>query len=82
MSFISDKSGLQVRRPKVIFVGSSDRLGGHFLDETKEYARALGIEIGPDVWISDLSQPGDQVGKQIPLLPSQQSKHTTPISPT
>ena len=66
MSFISDKSGLQVRRPKVIFVGSSDRLGGYFLDETKEYARALGIEIGPDVWISDLFQPGDGVEKDTP----------------
>jgi branched-chain amino acid transport system substrate-binding protein len=66
MSFISDKSGLQVKRPKVIFVGSSDRLGGYFLDETKEYARALGMDIGPDVWISDSSQPGDRVEKDTP----------------
>ena len=57
MDFVSDKSGLKVRKPKVIFVGSSDHLGRHFLDETKEYARALGIDIGPDVWISDLSRP-------------------------
>jgi len=67
MSFISDKSGLQVRRPKVIFVGSSDRLGSYFLDETKEYARALGIDIGQDVLLSDSSQPGDQAGKETPL---------------
>jgi len=66
VSFISDKSGLQVRRPKVIFVGSSDRLGSYFLDETKEYARALGIDIGPDVSLSDSSQPGDQAGKETP----------------
>jgi branched-chain amino acid transport system substrate-binding protein len=69
MNFISDKSGIKVRKPKVIFVGSSDHLGRHFLDETKEYAKTLGIDIGPDVWISDLSQPGDKEGKHIsPLL--------------
>jgi branched-chain amino acid transport system substrate-binding protein len=68
MNFILDKSGVKMRKPKVIFVGSSDHLGRHFLDETKEYARALGIDIGPDVWISDLSQPGGKVEKYIPPL--------------
>ena len=68
MNFISDKSGIKVRKPKVIFIGSSDHFGRHFLDEAKEYARALGIDIGPDVWISDLSQSGDKVGKHIPPL--------------
>jgi branched-chain amino acid transport system substrate-binding protein len=66
MSFISDKAGLQVKRPKVIFVGSSNRLGGYFLDETKEYAKALGIDIGPDAWFSDSSQPEDRAGKETP----------------
>ncbi len=68
MKFISDKSGVKIRKPKVIFVGSSDHLGRHFLDETKEYARALDIDFGPDVWISDLSQPGGKVEKNIPPL--------------
>jgi len=68
MNFISDKSGIKVRKPKVIFVGSSDQLGRHFLDETKEYATAMGIDIGPDVWISDLSQPGGKVEKYLPTL--------------
>jgi branched-chain amino acid transport system substrate-binding protein len=68
MNFISDKSGIKVKKPKVIFIGSSDHFGRHFLDEAKEYARALGIDIGPDVWISDLSQSGDKVGKHIPPL--------------
>jgi len=63
VSFISDKSGLKAKRPKVIFVGSSERLGSYFLDETKEYARGLGIDIGPDVWLSDSSQPGDLTEK-------------------
>jgi branched-chain amino acid transport system substrate-binding protein len=64
MNFISDKSGIKVRKPKVIFVGSSDHSGRHFLDETKEYAKGLGIDIGPDVWITDTSQ----VAKHIPSL--------------
>ena len=69
MNFISDKSGVKARKPKVIFVGSSDHLGRHFLDETKEYAKAVNIDIGPDVWISDLPQPGGKAEKYIsPLL--------------
>jgi branched-chain amino acid transport system substrate-binding protein len=64
MNFISDKSGIKTRKPKVIFIGSSDHFGRHFLDEAKEYARALGINIGPDVWITDVSQ----VAKHVPPL--------------
>jgi len=66
MSFISDKSGLQVKRPKVIFVGSSNRLGSYFLDEIKEYAKSLGIDVGPDVWLSDSPQPEDRKEKEPP----------------
>lgn len=68
MNFISDKSGTKSGKPKVIFIGSSDHFGRHFLDDIKEYAKASGIDIGPDVWISDLSQPGDKVSKHIPPL--------------
>jgi branched-chain amino acid transport system substrate-binding protein len=68
MNYVSDKSGIKVRRPKVIFVGSSDHLGSHFLDEAKEYARTLSIDIGPDVWISDLSQTGGKAETHIPPL--------------
>ncbi len=68
MHFISDKPGTKLGKPKVIFIGSSDHLGRHFLEDIKEYARALGIDVGPDVWISDLSQPGDKVSKHIPSL--------------
>jgi branched-chain amino acid transport system substrate-binding protein len=56
MHFISDKSGIKLRKPKVIFIGSFDHFGRHFLEEAKEYARTLGIDIGPDVWITDASQ--------------------------
>jgi branched-chain amino acid transport system substrate-binding protein len=68
MDYISNKSGIKVRRPKVIFVGSSDYLGSPFLDEAKEYAKALSIDIGPDVWISDLPQTGGNPEKYIPPL--------------
>jgi branched-chain amino acid transport system substrate-binding protein len=76
MNFISDKSGIKVRKPKVVFIGSSDHFGHHFLDETKEYARALRIDIGQDVLISDLLQPGDKAEKRIsPLLATINSYH-------
>jgi branched-chain amino acid transport system substrate-binding protein len=68
MNFISDKSGIKVRKPKVIFLGSSDQFARHFLDEAKEHARALGIDIGPDVWMPDLSRAGDKVSIHIPTL--------------
>jgi branched-chain amino acid transport system substrate-binding protein len=61
MNFISSKSGIKFRKPKVMFIGSSDHLSRHFLDEASEYARALGIDVGPDIWISDLPKPGDRV---------------------
>jgi branched-chain amino acid transport system substrate-binding protein len=64
INFISDKSGIKMRKPKVIFVGSSDHFGRHFLEEAKEYARTLGINIGPDVWITDVSN----MAKHLPPL--------------
>ena len=56
MKFIAEKSGIKSRDPKVIFLGFPDHLGRHFLDETKAYAKGLGIQIGPELWIPDLPQ--------------------------
>ena len=70
MNFISSKSDIKFRKPKVMFIGSSDHLSRHFLDEASEYTRALGIDVGPDIWISDLPKPGDRVpgrGFSIPV---------------
>jgi len=70
MNFISSKSDIKFRKPKVMFIGSSDHLSRHFLDEASEYARVLGIDVGPDIWISDLPKPGDRVpglGFSIPV---------------
>jgi branched-chain amino acid transport system substrate-binding protein len=55
MKFIAERSGIKGRKVKVVFIGSPDLYGRHFLDETKEYAKALGFHIGPDIWISDFS---------------------------
>jgi branched-chain amino acid transport system substrate-binding protein len=68
MKFISDKSGIKMRKPKVIFIGSSDHFGRPFLDEMKEYAKTLGIDVGPDLWVSNLSQSGEGVAKYISPL--------------
>ena len=53
MNFVSDKPGMKSRKPRIVFVGVQTSLDRRFLDETKHYAKGLGIDIGPDVWISD-----------------------------
>lgn len=55
MKFISQRSDIKMRNPKVAFVGFPDPPGKDFLDEAKSYAKTLGLEIGPDTLISDLS---------------------------
>ena len=51
--FVSEKSGIKGRKPKMVFVGPSTPLDRHFLDEAKNYAKGLGIDIGPEVWIPE-----------------------------
>jgi branched-chain amino acid transport system substrate-binding protein len=63
MKFISERSGIKVKKTKIVFAGSPNYLGRHFLDEAKEYARTLGLDIGPDILISDLSQSSETVPK-------------------
>ena len=55
MKFLSENSGIKVRKPKIVFIGSADPLGQSFLEETKEYASRIGLDIGPDLWISNVS---------------------------
>ena len=55
--FISERSEAKMRKPKVVFVGSADHHGKHFLENVKGYAKTLGIDIGPDFLISDPSSP-------------------------
>jgi branched-chain amino acid transport system substrate-binding protein len=57
MRFISERSDAKMRKPKVVFVGSADHHGKHFLEDAKGYAKTLGIDIGPDFLISDPSSP-------------------------
>jgi branched-chain amino acid transport system substrate-binding protein len=66
MKFISERHGIKGRKPRIVFVGSPDHFGRHFLDETKEYAKNLGLDIGPDIWIPSLSQAADREAKGIP----------------
>ena len=55
MKFLSENSGIKVRKPKIVFIGTADPLGKSFLEETKEYAYKIGLDIGPDLWIPELS---------------------------
>ena len=64
MKFILERSGIKVRRPKIVFVGSPDHSSRHFLDEAKEYARRMGLDIGPEIWISELSSSPDVTAKR------------------
>jgi branched-chain amino acid transport system substrate-binding protein len=56
MQFVSEKSGIKMRKPKLVFVGIQTHFDRHFLEEAKQYARGLGIDIGPDVWVPDASR--------------------------
>jgi ABC-type branched-subunit amino acid transport system substrate-binding protein len=64
-----------MRKPKVVFVGSPDHLGRHFLDEVKIYAKGFGFDIGPDIWIPDLLQSTDNATKSIPSLLSTMNQY-------
>jgi branched-chain amino acid transport system substrate-binding protein len=55
MRFISERSDIKTRKPKVVFVGSVDHYGKHFLEDVKRYAKTLEMEIGQDFLISDPS---------------------------
>ena len=53
LRFISEQSGIKTRKPKVVFIGSPTPDNRSLLDEAKGYARALGLDIGSDVWVSE-----------------------------
>ncbi|OGP64217.1 MAG: hypothetical protein A2170_07465, partial [Deltaproteobacteria bacterium RBG_13_53_10] len=70
ITFISEKSGIKARKPKLAFIGSSDYLDQHFLEEAKIYAKTVGLDVEQDVAFTDLSlskEPGasDRTVKQI-----------------
>jgi branched-chain amino acid transport system substrate-binding protein len=55
VKFISERSDIKMKKPKVVFVSFPDPPGKDFLEEAKSYAKTLELEIGPDIFISDLS---------------------------
>ncbi len=57
MKFIFERSGIKVRKPKIIFIGSPDLSSRNILEEAKEYAKKMGLDIGPDIWVYELSSP-------------------------
>jgi ABC-type branched-subunit amino acid transport system substrate-binding protein len=57
IKFILERSGIKLKKPKFVFVGFQDPLSRDFLNEAKEYARGMGLDIGPDIWISEPSSP-------------------------
>ncbi len=55
MKFISERSEIKTRKPKVLFISFSDPLLKHFWEEGKAYAKTLGLDMGPDLFIPDLA---------------------------
>ncbi len=53
MKFISENSGIKLRKSKIVFIGSPDRFGNHFLEEGRSFAKHLGLDVGPDIWIPE-----------------------------
>jgi len=73
ITFISEKSGITNRKPKLAFIGSSDYLDQHFLEEAKIYAKSMGLEVEPDLAFTDLSllkeaDSSDRMLKQVSSL--------------
>jgi branched-chain amino acid transport system substrate-binding protein len=66
MNFISEKSEIKVRKPKMAFIGSPDQGGQHFLEGVKTYAGSEGFDIGPYIRISDFSNSEDITSKSAP----------------
>jgi ABC-type branched-subunit amino acid transport system substrate-binding protein len=56
ITYIAERSDIKVRKPKVIFIGSPEYIDRHFLEEVKAYAYASGLEVGPDVSVSEIPQ--------------------------
>jgi branched-chain amino acid transport system substrate-binding protein len=75
MKFVSERSGVKGRKPKIVFAGSPDHFGRHFLEEAKEYAKTSGLDSGPEVWIPDLSHSTERVAQTISLLLSTMSSY-------
>jgi branched-chain amino acid transport system substrate-binding protein len=55
MKFISERPDLKMKKPRVLFISFSDLTGKYFLDEARAYAKKLDLELGPDIFIPDLS---------------------------
>jgi hypothetical protein len=49
LKFVAEQSGIKARKPKMIFIGSSEYVDRQFLEEAKSFAHPLGVEVGPDI---------------------------------
>jgi ABC-type branched-subunit amino acid transport system substrate-binding protein len=49
IKFVAEQSAIKAKKPKMIFIGSSDYVDRQFLEEAKASADPLGVEVGPDI---------------------------------
>jgi branched-chain amino acid transport system substrate-binding protein len=64
VKFVSERSGIQARKPKIVFVGSPNHSSRYFLEETRKYARQMSLDVGPDIWLSGLSRSAEMTLKR------------------
>lgn len=55
IKFIIERGDIKGRKPKIVFISSSDYYGKHFIEELKEFTKSSGVEIGHEFFISDFS---------------------------
>ncbi|OGP63660.1 MAG: hypothetical protein A2170_10470 [Deltaproteobacteria bacterium RBG_13_53_10] len=58
LKFLSQNSGVKGRKPRILFMGSSDQLGRDFLREAREHSISMGFDVGEEIWMD--------LGTQIP----------------
>jgi len=53
VKFVAEQSGTKAKKPKMVFIGSSDYVDRQFLEEAKSSADPFGVEVGPDIVLPD-----------------------------
>jgi branched-chain amino acid transport system substrate-binding protein len=49
LKFVAEQWGAKTKKPRMIFIGSSDYVDRQFLEEARSSADAFGVEVGPDM---------------------------------
>jgi len=76
ITYLSEKLGTRARKPRIVFIGSSDYSDQHFLDEAKLYAKNMGLDVPLDLFF-----PGPSSFKEHEVDPKRPSPTISLLSP-